>query len=155
MNFRDKAFMFLATGCFVGNIAFAPGTFGSLLGIPICLFLSRINLIYAIWGTVFFILFAIWIAQRAADLLKLKDPGCIVIDEIAGLAVTFLGIPFNIVSIATGFVLFRLFDIFKPFPIRYLERNISGGAGIVLDDVAAGIYGNIMLRIIFFMTDSS
>ena len=139
MNFRDKAFMFLATGCFVGNIAFVPGTFGSLLGLPICLFLSRIKFLYAIWAAVFFIFFAIWIAQRAADLLKLKDPGCIVIDEIAGIAVTLLGIPFNIMSVTAGFLLFRLFDILKPFPANAAE-NIPGAAGVMLDDIIAGLY---------------
>jgi phosphatidylglycerophosphatase A len=84
-------------------------------------------------------------------MLKKKDPGCIVIDEIAGIMVTFIGLPFNITTAVPGFLIFRLFDILKPFPIRYIERKLSGGAGVVLDDVAAGIYSNLSLRVVILL----
>ncbi len=151
MNFKQKSVMFLATGCFIGNISFAPGTFGSILGLPLCFLLSKIDLTVAILFVVMFILFAIWIAQEAENVLKKKDPGCIVIDEIAGLMVTLTGLPFNIITVATGFIIFRLLDVLKPYPIRALERNLSGGAGIVMDDVVAGIFGNLILRLFFFI----
>ncbi len=155
MQFRDKAVMFLATGGFVGNIPIAPGTFGSLLGLPLCYVLAKISLSLAILGAVALIVVAIWIAQLAETITKQKDPGKIVIDEIAGMAVTLIGIPFHLTSVVIGFFIFRALDILKPFPIRSLERRISGGAGVVLDDVAAGIYGNILMRIILYAFDIS
>jgi phosphatidylglycerophosphatase A len=142
--------MFLATGCFIGNISFAPGTFGSILGIPLCFLLSKINLLLAVLLTVMFVLFAILIAQEAEKILKTKDPGCIVIDETAGLMVTLIGLPFNIISVGSGFLIFRFLDVWKPYPIRFVENKLSGGAGIVMDDVAAGICGNLLLRAMFF-----
>jgi len=151
MNLKQKSVMFLATGCFIGNISFAPGTFGSILGLPLCFLLSKIDLLVAVLLTVIFVFFAIWIAQGAEKIVNKEDPGCIVIDEIAGILVTFTGLPFNIISIAFGFLIFRALDIWKPYPIRYMERNLSGGTGIVMDDVAAGICSNLLLRGIFFL----
>ena len=151
MQFRDKAVMFLATGGFVGHIPIAPGTFGSLLGLPLCYALAQIPLPWAIVVAVSLIVVAIWIAQRAEAITKQKDPGKIVIDEIAGMVITLIGIPFHLTSMVIGFFIFRALDILKPFPIRSLERRLSGGAGVVMDDVAAGIYGNILVRIILYV----
>ena len=148
MNFKQKSVMFLATGCFIGNISFAPGTFGSILGLPLCFLLSKIDLSVAVPLTIIFVFFAIWIAQGAGKILKAEDPGCIVIDEIAGLMITFIGLPFNIISAVAGFLIFRVLDILKPYPIRFFERKLSGGIGIVMDDVAAGICSNIILRVL-------
>lgn len=146
MNLKQKSVMFLATGCFIGNISFAPGTFGSILGLPLCFFLSKINLLIAVLLTVVFIFFAIWIAQEAEKIVNTEDPGCIVIDEIAGILVTFTGLPFNMISVVFGFLVFRVLDIWKPYPIPWIERKLSGGFGIVMDDVAAGICSNLLLR---------
>ncbi len=154
MNLKQKSVMFLATGCFIGNISFAPGTFGSILGLPLCFFLSKINLFFAVFLTVVFIFFAIWIAQRAEKIVNTEDPGCIVIDEIAGILVTFTGIPFHMISVAFGFFIFRVLDIWKPYPISWIERKLSGGAGIVMDDVVAGICSNLVLRGILILTVS-
>ncbi len=101
-------------------------------------------------GTIF-TLFAIRVAGEAEKLLNTKDPGCIVIDEIAGMMVTFLGLPFDMVTALAGFLLFRVFDILKPFPIRLLERRLPGGLGVVMDDVAAGVCANVVLRILIFL----
>ena len=150
MNLKQKSVMFLATGCFIGNISFAPGTFGSVLGLPLCFLLCKIHLPVAVLLTVIFVFFAIWIAQRAEKILNTEDPGCIVIDEIAGILVTFTGLPFNIISVVFGFLIFRALDIWKPYPILWMERHLSGGVGIVMDDVAAGIFSNLLLRGIFF-----
>jgi len=140
--------MFLATGCFIGNISFAPGTFGSILGLPLCFFMSKIGFSAAVLLTLIFILCAIWIAQEAEKILKRKDPGCIVIDEIAGMILTLTGLPFNIISVTAGFFLFRILDIWKPYPIRLFERKFSGGVGVVMDDVAAGFFSNLVLRVL-------
>ena len=150
MNFKQKAVMFLATGCFIGHISFAPGTLGSILGLPLCFFLSKINLSVAAAVAVTLIFLAVWIAHEAEKILQQKDPNTIVIDEIAGLVVTLFGLPFNWFCVAAGFLIFRLLDIFKPFPIRLLEKRLSGGTGIVMDDVAAGIFGNLILRIVLY-----
>jgi phosphatidylglycerophosphatase A len=151
MNFKEKAVMFSATGCFIGNIPFAPGTFGSLAGIVLSFILSKTSVPTAILCTTIFIIFSIWIANDAEKILKKKDPGSIVIDEIAGMAVTLIGLPFNLFCVASGFILFRVLDIIKPFPIRYIEKRVSGGAGIVLDDIAAGVIANVILRMILMV----
>ena len=152
MNFKQKSVMFFATGCYIGNISFAPGTFGSVLGLPLCFFLSKIDFSIAVLLTLIFILFAIWIANEADIILKTEDPVCIVIDEIAGIILTLFCLPFNIASVILGFLVFRTLDIWKPYPIRLLENKFSGGIGIVLDDVAAGILSNLILRFFIKIT---
>ena len=143
--------MFLATGCFIGNIPFAPGTFGSILGLPLCFLLCKIDWPVAVLLTAIFVFFAIWIAHMAEKILNTEDPRCVVIDEIAGILVTFAGLPFNIISVIFGFLIFRALDIWKPYPISWMERHLSGGAGMVMDDVAAGIFSNLLLRGIIFL----
>ena len=152
MKFRERAVLFVATGFFIGTVPFAPGTFGSLIGLPVCFLLSRLNLLQSVISILVFILFAIGIASAAEKILKQKDPGQIVIDEIAGLMVTFAGLPFNLKTALAGFIIFRVFDILKPFPIRILERRVGGGTGVVLDDVLAGVYGNLILRVVIYIT---
>ncbi|MBL7181377.1 MAG: phosphatidylglycerophosphatase A [Pseudomonadota bacterium] len=151
MNFKQKAVMFLASGCFIGNVSFAPGTFGTILGLPLCFLFSKIDLPVAVLLAVLFIVFAVLIAQEAEKILGEKDPGAIVIDEIAGIVVTLIGLPFNLFCTVAGFIIFRALDILKPYPIRLLEQKCPGGAGVVLDDVAAGIVSNLFLRMILFV----
>ena len=148
MKLREDAVMFLATGFYIGNIPVAPGTFGSLVGLPLCFALAGISTATAMLGTLLFILFAVWIADAAEKILEQNDPGCIVIDEIAGMVVALVGLPFNPITVVIGFILFRILDILKPFPIRDLDKRIPGGLGVVADDVAAGIITNILLRAI-------
>jgi len=138
--------MFLATGFYIGNIPVAPGTFGSLLGLPLCFALAGISAASAVLWTLLFILFAVWIADAAEKILEQNDPGCIVIDEIAGMMVAFVGLPLNPFTVVIGFIIFRILDILKPFPIRDLDKRIPGGLGVVADDVAAGILTNLLLR---------
>ncbi len=152
MKIRERMIIFLATGFFIGTLPFAPGTFGSLLGLPIVFLLSRLNLLLSVSVILLFIVFAIGIASAAEKILSQKDPAKIVIDEIAGLMVTFTGMSFNSKTAIAGFIIFRVFDILKPFPIRTLESKISGGSGVVLDDVLAGIYANLILRLAFYIT---
>jgi phosphatidylglycerophosphatase A len=148
MKRREKAVVFLATGFYAGNIPFAPGTMGSVVGLAFCFFLSGIELPLALIPAVLFILFSMRIAHLAEKIIKKKDPGCIVIDEIAGMLVTFVGLPFNLITVVIGFIIFRILDIIKPFPIRAMEKRISGGIGVVADDIVAGIFANFLLRII-------
>ena len=153
MKFRERAVLFVATGFFIGTVPIAPGTFGTLIGLPVCFLLSRLNFLQSVICILVFILFAIGIASAAEKILKQKDPGQIVIDEIAGVMVTFAGLPFNLKTALAGFIIFRVLDILKPFPIRTLEKRVGGGSGVVLDDVLAGVYGNLILRLVIFITD--
>lgn len=101
----------------------------------------------AAFFTIALILGSVWVAHRAEQQLNAKDPGCIVIDEIAGMCVTMLFVPLTLTTGAAGFFLFRLFDIIKPPPARQMETILKGGWGVVMDDVVAGVMANIVLRI--------
>ncbi|MFO8084215.1 MAG: phosphatidylglycerophosphatase A [Desulfobacterales bacterium] len=153
MKHHRQSILFLATGFYVGYIPFAPGTFGTLAGLPFCLLFALTGTRLAVLLTLLFVGFAIVTAHQAEKYLEKKDPGLIVIDEMAGILVTFLLIPLTPETAVLGFYIFRILDIAKPFPIRYLEKRVPGGTGIVLDDVIAGIFGNLILRgILIFWT---
>ena len=151
MNLRQKMILFIATGGYLGHVPIAPGTFGSLPGLLICLGISDVTLGYAIFLILVLIGAAIGIAQQAEKMIGGKDPNAIVIDEMAGMTVTLLGIPVTPFSLVLGFFVFRGFDILKPFPARLMEQKIPGGAGIVLDDVMAGVYSNVLIRIVLWI----
>lgn len=148
MLLKDRAVLLLATACFIGNVPFAPGSFGTLAGLPICYILSTIDIRIAAAGIVVFILLAVIIAQKAEKILQKEDPKAVVIDEMAGIMVAIAGLPFSPTVVISGYLLFRLFDILKPFPIRQVERKLPGGWGIVMDDVVAGFGSNIVLRLL-------
>ncbi|MGW8187980.1 MAG: phosphatidylglycerophosphatase A family protein [Desulfobacterales bacterium] len=145
-NWRQTAVIFMATGCYVGRIPVAPGTFGSLLALLPCFFLSGLPLATTLGIILVFIGLAVWVATGAEEILKAQDPGCIVIDEVAGMMMTLAGLPFDVLTVVSGFIIFRILDIIKPFPIRTAERRFSGGVGVVLDDVIAGVMANVLLR---------
>jgi phosphatidylglycerophosphatase A len=153
MNFREKGVLFLSSAGFIGNIPFAPGTFGSLLGLPLCFLLSKVNWRVSVLFLGIFVALAVWVCNKAQRLIQENDPGCIVLDEISGMMVSLVWIPFNPITYAAGFAIFRLLDIFKPFPIRAVEKKFTGGTGIVLDDIAAGIFTNLILRAVLFLSD--
>jgi phosphatidylglycerophosphatase A len=137
---------FLASGCFSGHSPFAPGTCGTIVAIPVYLLASALpGWWYAV--AVFAVtLFAVWISGLAEKIYGRKDPPQVVIDEIAGFLLTMTAIPCTAAFIATGFVLFRLFDILKPQPAGWINARVRGGSGIVLDDIVAGLYANIVLH---------
>jgi len=148
MAFFDRTVVMVATGFHIGRSPRAPGTFGTLLGIPVCLVLTAMPLVPALVALTAFIGMAVWVAHRAEQILDAHDPGCIVIDEVAGLAVALIGLPPTISIIAVGFILFRVLDIFKPPPIRTVERSLRGGWAVVMDDVLAGMIANGLIRLI-------
>jgi phosphatidylglycerophosphatase A len=138
----------LATGFGVGYSPVAPGTLGTLIAIPVYYFLSAIpSPIYEITLIGFFFL-SVWISENAEIFFGKKDDQRIVIDEMMGFLITMLWVPKATHFIVIGFFLFRLFDILKPFPIRRWERGLKGGFGVVLDDVIAGVYANIILHLV-------
>ena len=139
--------LFFATGCYSGFSPGAPGTAGSVIGVALFWFLSPLSFpLYIVTVTVF-IFFAIWCATRASAIFQKKDPSQVVIDEIAGYLVTMTALPPTWGYMIAGFILFRIMDIVKPYPIRWIDQNIAGGYGIVLDDVLAGVFANIILQI--------
>jgi phosphatidylglycerophosphatase A len=140
----------LATWFGCGYFPYGPGTVGSLAAVAIaaCLhiFLGAGRLVLLLLIAVLLIP-AVWASTRAARVLQKKDPGVVVIDEVLGQWVTLLGAPlFSWKSLLAGFVLFRIFDIWKPGPVRKLER-LPEGTGIVADDLAAGLCGALILYI--------
>ena len=142
----NRLIIFLATGFYAGYLPYAPGTIGSLIGVGLFLIINSLSPVYYL--IVFFLLFSlgVYISDRAEALFARNDPSQIIFDEIAGLLVAMALIPNGIGWIIAGFFLFRFFDIFKPYPIRDIEKKFNGGFGIMLDDVAAGIYTNILLQ---------
>ncbi len=152
MIFKQRVILFLATGFYAGKVPAAPGTAGTLVGLVFCFFLSRLEPVFSFFCIALVIALSVWITDKAEKLLARKDPGEIVLDEIAGMMVTMAGLPFTAFSAVSGFILFRVIDILKPFPIRVLDQKVPGGAGIVADDIAAGVMGNIVLRIVFYFT---
>ena len=139
-------FLLLATGFGSGFSPIVPGTAGTIVAIPIYYFLSNISSpVYEITLVAFFFL-SVSVSEKAQQHWGNKDDRRIVIDEIMGFFVTMLWLPRTALMIIAGFFLFRFFDIVKPPPIRRLE-NVNGGYGVVLDDVMAGVYANIVLQI--------
>ncbi|MBI2091445.1 MAG: phosphatidylglycerophosphatase A [Deltaproteobacteria bacterium] len=144
----DKLIKFFATGFGTGYMPKAQGTFGTAVGVALFWALSDLPFVHYAIVTIVFIVFASWIAEQARGLFGNDDPPQVTIDEIAGFLVTMLGHAWSWKSIAAGFVLFRIFDILKPFPVRSIDRKIKNGWGIVLDDVLAGAYANACLMIL-------
>lgn len=145
---QEKCVILLATGFCAGYVPIAPGTFGAVAAIPLSYLVSKIVPIQGVLLVCLIVGCSVPIAGKAEELFGTKDSGYIVIDEIAGFLVTMLLIPWSGTSVAAGFLIFRLLDITKPFPIKMLEARLPGGWGVVGDDVLAGVYANVVLRII-------
>ena len=150
-NAGRRLILFCATGFGSGYVPVAPGTAGTAVAVVLFFLLSSLPFFLYLLTTVAFTFVSIWIAHQAALSLQVKDPAQIVIDEIAGYLVTMASFPFTWPYVATGFIVFRIFDIIKPYPAGWIDRKVAGGYGIVLDDVAAGIYANVVLQVIRLM----
>jgi phosphatidylglycerophosphatase A len=142
---KDLVATVIATGFGSGYAPVAPGTAGSLVGLALFWVVHHLSLPGQIVATI--VVFAVGVAasSRVAHRLGIEDPGVVVADEVAGMWVTLLGLPLTGITAAAGFVLFRILDVYKPYPARDLER-LPGGWGIMCDDIMAGIYGNLLLR---------
>ena len=148
---KEKVITFLACGFGSGLAPLAPGTAGTLAGVPICLLCLPLPWFLRLLVVLALLVFSIYVAGRAEEIYQKKDDQRIVIDEIIGFQVTMLPVTITALHLCAGFVLFRIFDILKPFPIKNLQM-LPGGWGIVLDDVGAGIYAGVaMLLLTLFM----
>ena len=147
---KDHSINFRFASVFgLGKAPVAPGTVASLIaGVPCFLAAGRFSWqIQLAFSTVIFVI-GWYVSGKTERELGRIDPSEVVIDELCGYLVAMTGHAVSFVSILTGFLLFRLFDIWKPWPIRSLERKLPGGAGIMVDDVLAGIYANVIGLII-------
>lgn len=136
---------FFATGCYAGRLPLAPGTWGTGVGLVLYWAVRHLPPPAYAAAAMTFIVFAIWIATHAQAIFEEGDPPQVVIDEIAGYLVTMAFHRTDLATAIGGVVLFRVFDIVKPPPIRWIERRFADGRGIVFDDVAAGVYANAAL----------
>jgi len=135
----------LATGLGAGYSPVAPGTAGSLVGLALFWAVHHLSLPGQAAATAVLFAAGVSAAAHVARRVGVEDPGLVVADEIVGMWVSLLGLPLSPVTAAAAFVLFRVLDVFKPYPARDLER-LPGGWGIMCDDVMAGVYANLLLR---------
>ena len=141
-----------ACGFGTGAAPYAPGTFGTLAGLPFYWFMQDLSvIIYLLLVGIMFVV-GVWVCQTTADALGVHDHPGIVWDEIVGYLITMTLAPTGWVWWVVGFLLFRLFDIWKPWPIIVLDKRVSGGFGIMIDDVLAGVYAALCLQWISFLT---
>ncbi|MDH3347316.1 MAG: phosphatidylglycerophosphatase A [Desulfobulbaceae bacterium] len=147
----DRLILFIATGAGSGYLPKAPGTWGSLVGVFIWLFICKLTPLsyFTIIGILFVI--GVFAAGGTEKIVDRGDPGLVVIDEIVGQLIALALMPTHVLTAIIGFALFRLFDILKPFPVSWLDDHLHGGLGIMLDDVAAGIYALIVMQLGYWL----
>lgn len=142
---------FIAFGFGSGAIPIAPGTFGTLMAIPFYLLLRLLPLPIYILFVLFFIAATSWLCERISKDTHTHDHPGMCIDEFAGFFVTMINAPAGFLWILLGFILFRIFDIWKPWPIYIIDARVTGGFGMILDDVAAGIYAFFIIQILMWI----
>jgi len=146
--------LFLSSNAGLGYAPFASGTVGTLAGIPVFWLMAPLPpALYALtWTALLFLSF--WAAGAAGKIYGVADDGRIVIDELVGYLATVAFLPFSWTSAIAGFLLFRFFDISKIPPASWFDRKMKNGFGVVLDDVVAGVYGALALRIGFYVINT-
>jgi len=139
--------LFIASFGYVGFFPIAPGTAGSLAALALFAFVRWIGMPAFELATIVAVLaIGIWSADGAERALGRKDPGPVVIDEVLGMLITLALLPVSLAGVLVGFLLFRLFDVVKPYPAGRME-HLPGGYGIMLDDAMAGLYAHLVLRL--------
>ena len=151
MNRVTKEFIiFISQGAYAGRFPVVPGTAGTVVGVLLYLVMKGLSPAwYLLWCAVI-IAGGTWVAGRAEILLERKDPPSVVIDEVAGFLLSMFMAPPQWGYVIAGFFLFRIFDIIKPYPLNRLQ-DLHGGAGVMLDDIGAGIYTNIVLQLAAYL----
>ena len=149
MKPTDYLALSIAT-CGVGYLPLAPGTFGSLVGVGIFLLLAHANLLVIIVAILAITFAGIWAGSRVEQVSGRKDPGKVVVDEVAGQMIALFPLTlfarWSIGAVILSFILFRFFDIVKPYPANRLQE-LHGGAGVMFDDLVAGVYGAVIVSI--------
>jgi len=147
-DFSGKLALAIASWFGAGLMPGAPGTFGTLMAVPLVLALNHLGELYEGLALLLLVPTAIWASSLCERGLGRNDPPEVVVDEVAGFLLTLFLLPLSWLTLCFGFVLFRFFDIAKPFPIRWLEKRLRGGTGVVFDDLLAGIYANLSLKLL-------
>lgn len=147
---NERFVRILSSGFGSGFSPLAPGTAGTVVGIPLYWLFSFFPWPIRLISILAFTCLAWYVSDEAERLFARKDAPCIVIDEIAGLQWTLFLVTPTVSHVALGFVLFRLFDIVKPFPARLFQDRLPGGCGVVADDLAAGVYANLVLQVLIY-----
>ncbi len=142
----------LSVGFGSGLAAKAPGTFGTIAALPFWYALQFLPPVYYVVALILAFVLGVYLCGATAEALGVHDHGGIVWDEFVGLWIALFMVPMNIWWIALGFALFRLFDIWKPWPIRVLDAKVHGGFGIMIDDVLAGVYAYLTLQLLFVLS---
>jgi phosphatidylglycerophosphatase A len=141
----DKLVKMLSTWFYIGDIPGAPGTVASAAGALLAIIFSS-NIILYLLILCAVIIMGLKVCGLMEGILDRKDPGCVVIDEVAGIMVAFFLLPLNIAVIFTAFFLFRAFDMFKIYPVNKFEQ-LQGSMGVMMDDIIAGVYTNIVMQV--------
>jgi len=141
---------FILTGFYIGKIKYAPGTFGTLLAVPLFLLIQDLNLISKILFVFLFFLLSLFLLSISykRKVFDEIDDKSIVIDEIIGYLVFIIFFENTLFVLTVGFLLFRLFDIIKPYPISLIDKKMKNALGVILDDIIAGLFSGITLFII-------
>jgi len=147
---KNKIIEVYLTGFFFGNIKYMPGTFGTLIGVLLFFFISNNTLIFNIFLLSIFFIISIYILDLAKSrkIFEEEDDKSIVVDEIFGYIFFMIFFEPSLENIISGFILFRLFDILKPYPIFLIDKKIKNSFGIMLDDILAAIYSGLTLLLI-------
>ena len=145
LNWKNPIHL-LAFGLGSGAAPVAPGTFGTLAAVPLYLLVQPLNTLNYLLLVVALFVVGIWLCDQTSRDLGVHDHGGIVWDEWVGFLFTMWMAPQGWYWLLAGFILFRLFDILKPWPIGWLDRQVSGGMGIMLDDLLAGLFGFVLLQ---------
>jgi len=141
---------FLSLGFGSGLSPYAPGTFGTLAAIPLYLLIQPLSTVWYLLITLVALIAGIYLCEQTAKALGVHDHSGIVWDEIVGFFITMYAVPLDWKWILAGFLLFRFFDIVKPWPIKWIDARVTGGIGIMLDDVVAGLFALIGLHLMLY-----
>ncbi len=144
----------LSFGFGSGLSPIAPGTMGTIVAVPIFLLICKLSLIYYLACVAILFILGCWSSSMTAKALNTHDHPGIVIDEIVGYLITMILVPVTWYWLIFGFVLFRLFDIWKPWPISVVDKGVKGGLGIMLDDILAGIFSLLSLHIAIWSVEN-
>ena len=146
----DRVVVFVASGAYLGFVPVAPGTFGSVLALPLLIALARSG-----WSATAVVVLitlasavAVPVCARAGRIWGQTDSSRIVLDEVCGMLVAGALVPATPWALAVAFLAFRLFDVVKPFPAGYFDRHVKNGFGVVADDLVAGVYAHLVVRLL-------
>lgn len=148
-TFLNKSVNLFCTLGPIGHISVGSGTAGSAFALPLAYFFMQGHLFFHMLACIVVCILGIVASEAYVQKTGRQDPSEVVIDEVAGQLIALVGLPATGTWILAGFFVFRILDIFKPFPISYFDRKVKGGVGIMSDDIVAGMIANLVLQIIY------